>query len=144
MAHRATELQDKRPLLADMLDPLLKQFLEIVQEWHDTHLELEELERQLQSSLTSGPPPKLVNSVIVLENWISNVDRTLLGDSIALTSRDVMEEQIKKYTDIEASVNKEEANLHDLNNTAEDLLRAEQQQPWADSFERQLSKMNKC
>lgn len=142
LAHRATELQEKSALLAD--HPLLRQFLEIVQEWHDTHLGLEELERQLQSSLTSGPPPKLVNSVSVLENWIRNVDRTLLGDSIALTSLDVMEEQIKKYTDIEATVNKEEANLHDLNNTAEDLLRAEQQQPWADSFERQLSKMNKC
>lgn len=142
LAHRATEMQSRSASLAN--HPHVKQFLEIVQEWHDTHLEMEELERQLQSSLTSGPPPKLVNSVLVLENWITNVDRTLLGDSVALTSLDVMEEQVRKYSDIQESVNKEECTLHELNNTAEDLLRAEQQQPWAESFERQLSKMNKC
>lgn len=46
--------------------------------------------------------------------------------------------------DFQEQVNKEDGNLHELNNTAEDLLRVEHERPWAHSFERELAKMNKC
>lgn len=34
--------------------------------------------------------------------------------------------------------------MHELNNTAEDLLRVEHERSWANSFERELAKMNQC
>ncbi|OQR72974.1 dystrophin-like [Tropilaelaps mercedesae] len=142
LAQNASDTQAARPLLAG--NPVFAEFQEVVQEWHDTHLEMEELERQLQASLRDGPPPKLQKSVSLLDKWIRGINATLLGDSLAVKSLDQMEEQLGNYLDFKEQVNKEESNLHELNNTAEDLLRVEHERPWADSFERELKKMNQC
>ncbi|XP_022701395.1 dystrophin-like isoform X1 [Varroa jacobsoni] len=142
LSQDATDTQAARPLLAG--NSVFAEFQEVVQEWHDTHLEMEELERQLQASLRDGPPPKLLKSVSLLDKWIGSINATLLGDSLAVKSLEQMEEQLKNYMDFQEQVNKEEGNLHELNNTAEDLLRLEHKRPWADSFERQLAKMNQC
>lgn len=95
LSQDATDTQAARPLLAG--NSVFAEFQEVVQEWHDTHLEMEELERQLQASLRDGPPPKLLKSVSLLDKWIGSINATLLGDSLAVKSLEQMEEQLKNY-----------------------------------------------
>lgn len=95
LSQGASATQAAHPLLTG--NQIFAEFHELVQEWHDTHLEMEELERQLQASLRDGPPPKLQKSVSLLDRWISGINATLLGDSLALKPLEQMEEQLRTY-----------------------------------------------
>ncbi|XP_067142933.1 dystrophin isoform X3 [Centruroides vittatus] len=121
---------------------LFKEVEQFIQQWESVTKSLYSLESNLEKAIQQSPPSKLVDAVEALDNWLKSVQDVLKSEKWKVSSLENMKEQLQKFKEIQTTVIEEEANLQDVNCTAEQLLQSEDGAIWISDMEKKLHNLN--
>lgn len=144
---KVTSLRDEvRNLQIQSVTPSSIDFFKEVEkfcyQWETVTKSLYNLEDSLEKIIQQSPPSKLVEAVEALDNWLKSVQDALKSEQWKVSNLENMKEQLQKFKEIQTTVIEEEANLQDVNNTAEQLLQSEAGAIWISDMEKKLHNLN--
>lgn len=74
------------------------------------------------SAIDRTPPKKYIEAVNSLKSFIDNVEGVLLSEHIIISDEKIMEEQIKRFKNIQNSLKEQEETFKYVNSTGQDLI----------------------
>lgn len=77
---------------------------------------------EITNAIDRTPPKKYIEAVSNLMSFINNVEGVLLSEHIIISDEKIMEEQIKKFKDIQNSLREQKETFKYVNSTGQDLI----------------------
>lgn len=77
---------------------------------------------EITNALDRTPPKKYIEAVGNLVSFINHVEGVLLSENIIMSNEKIMEEQIKRFKDIQSSLKEQEETFKYVNSTGQDLI----------------------
>lgn len=77
---------------------------------------------EITNAIDRTPPKKYIEAVNNLMSFINNVEGVLLSEHIIISDEKIMEEQIKRFKDIQNSLREQKETFKYVNSTGQDLI----------------------
>ncbi|XP_011876756.1 PREDICTED: dystrophin, isoforms A/C/F/G/H-like isoform X8 [Vollenhovia emeryi] len=90
--------------------------------WENLYAMLSERLTEISNAIDRTPPKKYIEAVNNLMSFINNVEGVLLSEHIIMSDEKIMEEQMKRFKDIQSSLREQEAIFKYVNSTGQDLI----------------------
>ncbi|XP_024887336.1 dystrophin-like isoform X9 [Temnothorax curvispinosus] len=118
---KAKELSENQVAVTETtnMDADVKTFLT---KWENLYAMLSERLTEITNSIDRTPPKKYIEAVTNLISFINNVESVLLSEHIIMSDEKIMEEQIKRFKDIQSSLKEQEETFKYVNSTGQDLI----------------------
>ncbi|XP_071563429.1 dystrophin, isoforms A/C/F/G/H isoform X11 [Temnothorax nylanderi] len=118
---KAKELSENQVAVTETsnMDADVKTFLT---KWENLYAMLSERLTEITNAIDRTPPKKYIEAVTNLISFINNVESVLLSEHIIMSDKKIMEEQIKRFKDIQSSLKEQEETFKYVNSTGQDLI----------------------
>lgn len=77
---------------------------------------------EITNAINRTPPKKYIEAITNLTSFINNAEDVLLSEHIIISDEKIMEEQIKRFNDIQNSLKEQEETFKYVNSTGQDLI----------------------
>ncbi|KAG5326715.1 DMDA protein, partial [Acromyrmex heyeri] len=105
----------------------LNLMLESYTKWFETNKENNQIEpfrrlTEITNAIDRTPPKRYIEAITNLMSFINNVEGFLLSEHIIMSGEKIMEEQIKRFKNIQNSLREQEETFKYVNSTGQDLI----------------------
>ncbi|XP_018303903.1 dystrophin isoform X9 [Mycetomoellerius zeteki] len=90
--------------------------------WENLYIMLSERLTEITNAIGRTPPKKYTEAIINLMSFINNVEGFLLSEHIIMSDEKIMEEQIKRFKNVQNSLKEHKETFKYVNSTGQDLI----------------------
>ncbi|XP_067211433.1 dystrophin, isoforms A/C/F/G/H isoform X14 [Linepithema humile] len=90
--------------------------------WDKLYTMLSERLAEISNAIDRTPPKKYIEAVANLTSFINNVEGVLLSEHVIMSDEKTIEEQIRRFQDIQSSLKEQEETFKYVNSTGQDLM----------------------
>ncbi|XP_018376994.1 PREDICTED: dystrophin-like isoform X9 [Trachymyrmex cornetzi] len=121
LVEKAKELSEDQVTITETnnMDPDVKAFLV---NWENLYIMLSERLTEITNTIDRTPPKRYTEAITNLLSFINNVEGFLLSEHIIMSGEKIMEEQIKRFKNIQNSLKEQEETFKYVNSTGQDLI----------------------
>ncbi|XP_070522710.1 dystrophin, isoforms A/C/F/G/H isoform X11 [Cardiocondyla obscurior] len=118
---KAKELSDNEAAIAETsnIEMDVKAFFA---KWENLYAMLAERLTEISNAIDRTPPKKYIEAVTNLISFINNVEGVLLLEHIIMSDETIMQDQIKRFNDIQSSLKEQEEIFKYVNSTGQELI----------------------
>ncbi|KAG5306092.1 DMD protein, partial [Acromyrmex insinuator] len=121
LIEKAKELSENQVAITETnsMDTDVKAFLV---NWENLYTMLSERLTEITNAIDRTPPKRYTEAITNLMSFINNVEGFLLSEHIIISGEKIMEEQIKRFKNIQNSLREQEETFKYVNSTGQDLI----------------------
>ncbi|KYN01545.1 Dystrophin, partial [Cyphomyrmex costatus] len=121
LVEKVKELSENQVTITETsnMDTDVKAFLV---NWENLHTMLLDRLTEITNAIDRTPPKKYTEAITNLMSFINNVEGFLLSEHIIMSDEKIMEEQIKRFKNIQNSLKEQEETFRYVNSTGQDLI----------------------
>lgn len=97
---------------------------------------------EVNNAIDRTPPKKYIEAVANLTLFINNAEGVLLSEHVVISDEKTMEEQMKRFQDIQSSLKEQEKSFEYVNSTGQDLITKMNDDSSAQRFKDELQDLN--
>ncbi|XP_018043564.1 PREDICTED: dystrophin isoform X9 [Atta colombica] len=121
LVEKAKELSENQVAITETnsMDTDVKAFFV---NWENLYTMLSERLTEITNAIDRTPPKRYIEAITNLMSFINNVEGFLLSEHIIMSGEKIMEEQIKRFKNIQNSLKEQEETFKYVNSAGQDLI----------------------
>lgn len=114
--------EKKNQFIEDNNESIENETKDLINYWNDMNKKLTDRLAELSSVVEKIPPKKYTDAIVYLLSFINNAENTLSLEQTVLSNEKKMEEQLKKFQQLQQSINENQDKFNYVNTTGQELL----------------------
>ncbi|XP_044016172.1 dystrophin, isoforms A/C/F/G/H-like isoform X2 [Aphidius gifuensis] len=114
--------EKKSQFIEDNTESIETETKDLVNYWNDMNKKLTDRLAELSSVVEKIPPKKYTDTIVYLLSFINNAENVLSTEQTVLSNETKMEEQLKKFQQLQQSINENQDKFNYVNTTGQELL----------------------
>ncbi|XP_024942901.1 dystrophin isoform X21 [Cephus cinctus] len=114
----------------------------LISSWDELLKKLSDRLTELNNAIDKTPPKKYIDTMAALVSFINNVEGVLLSEHAIMSDEKTMEEQLRKFKQLQNSLKEHQDNFSYVNSTGQELIAKMNTDPQAQRLREELQDLN--